>query len=148
MLLAGLFWVAFISATLLPAQSELALAGILLTQSCPAWLAILVAWLGNTLGSCLNWLLGSMVLRCEGKKWFPVSRANLSRAENWYARYGRWSLLLSWAPIIGDPLTLAAGLLGEKLAPFLAIVALAKLARYLVIALCLPWTPIYPLAAA
>lgn len=79
-----------------------------------------------------------MVLRCEGKKWFPVSRANLSRAENWYARYGRWSLLLSWAPIIGDPLTLAAGLLGEKLAPFLAIVALAKLARYLVIAICLP----------
>ncbi len=58
----------------------------------------------------------------------------MDKAASWYRRYGRWSLLLSWAPIIGDPLTLAAGLLREPFASFILIVGLAKLGRYLLVA--------------
>jgi membrane protein YqaA with SNARE-associated domain len=63
-----------------------------------------------------------------------VSAQALARAEGWYRRWGRWSLLLSWAPVIGDPLTVAAGVLKEPFLPFLALVALAKVGRYLVVA--------------
>ncbi|WP_367166004.1 YqaA family protein, partial [Mesorhizobium sp.] len=58
----------------------------------------------------------------------------LDRATGWYRRYGRWSLLLSWMPIIGDPLTVVAGVLREPLWSFVAIVALAKISRYLAVA--------------
>ena len=108
----GLFLTSFLAATLLPAQSELVLAGLLTQHAAPAWLLLTVATLGNTAGSSVNWLLGRAVTRFRDRRWFPVSPAALARAEHWYRRYGRWTLLLSWAPVIGDPLTLAAG---EKL---------------------------------
>ena len=130
----GLFLTSFLAATLLPAQSELVLAGLLTQNAAPAWLLLTVATLGNTAGSSVNWLLGRAVTRFRDRRWFPVSPAALARAEHWYRRYGRWTLLLSWAPVIGDPLTLAAGLLREPLLPFLLLVTLAKLGRYLVIA--------------
>lgn len=133
-LLCSLFWIAFISATLLPAQSELALAAALLASGIPWWLCIFAAWTGNTAGSCVNWLMGKYLKHFEGKKWFPVSAAGIARAEKWYGKYGRWSLLLSWMPVIGDPITLAAGVLGEKFAPFLVLTGLAKLARYICVA--------------
>ncbi|GLR39829.1 hypothetical protein GCM10007880_03450 [Mesorhizobium amorphae] len=66
--------------------------------------------------------------------WFPASPAKLDRAMTWYRRYGRWSLLLSWAPFVGDPLTIVAGTLREPLWSFVAIVAVAKVARYLAVA--------------
>lgn len=128
----GLFCLSFLSATLLPAQSELALSAMLLAGMWPFWLVILVAWLGNTAGSCLNWLLGKFAARHA--KTFFVSSGAMARAEGWYKKYGRWSLLLSWAPVIGDPLTLAAGVLGEKFAPFFLLTGAAKLARYLAVA--------------
>lgn len=132
--LAGLFLSAFLAATLFPAQSELALAGLLTGGAASPALLIGVATLGNTLGSLLNWLLGRWAHRLGERRWFPLKGDALRKAEAWYRRYGRWSLLLSWAPVIGDPLTLAAGLLREPLAPFLLLVALAKLGRYLAIA--------------
>lgn len=130
----GLFLAAFAAATIIPAQSELVLAGLIAGGSGPVWLLISVATVGNTLGSAVNWLLGRFFNRFRAKRWFPVKEETLARAENWYRKYGRWSLLLSWVPFIGDPLTLAAGLLREPLASFIVIVALAKLARYLVVA--------------
>lgn len=130
----GLFLSSFLAATLLPAQSELALAGLLSHDVAAPALLIGVATLGNTLGSLVNWLLGRWAHRLGERRWFPVKGDALRKAEAWYHRYGRWSLLLSWAPIIGDPLTLAAGLLREPLLPFLLLVGLAKLGRYLVIA--------------
>lgn len=130
----GLFLSSFLAATLLPAQSELALAGLLSHDVAAPALLVGVATLGNTLGSLVNWLLGRWAHRLGERRWFPVKRDALRKAEAWYHRYGRWSLLLSWAPIIGDPLTLAAGLLLEPLLPFLLLVGLAKLGRYLVIA--------------
>lgn len=96
---------------------------------------------GNILGSAVNWLLGRCCVRFQDKRWFPVKKEKLNKARTWYRTYGRWSLLLSWAPVIGDPLTLVAGLLREPFASFILIVGLAKLARYLVVAaLVLPWT--------
>ncbi|MBQ5727485.1 MAG: DedA family protein, partial [Mailhella sp.] len=130
----GIFASAFVSATLLPAQSEAVLGALLADGSHSAVLLIAVATLGNTLGAATNWLLGLYVNRFKDRRWFPVKPERLAQAERWYRRWGRWSLLLSWAPLIGDALCLAAGVLREPLPSFLAIVFTAKLLRYLAIA--------------
>ena len=98
----GLFVAAFAAATLLPAQSEALLAGLTINGGYSLALLVAVATFGNVLGSWVNWLIGGQVERFKHRRWFPVSPAALQRAENWYRRYGRWSLLLSWVPIIGD----------------------------------------------
>jgi len=133
--LAGLFLAALGAASLLPMQSEPVLVALLLLGEQPAWLLVLVASLGNTLGSCINWLLGRAVERFRDRPWFPVKPAALARAAGWYHRWGKWSLLLSWAPFIGDPLTVIAGVLREPFWTFLLLVALAKTGRYVVLAL-------------
>ncbi|ONG54445.1 hypothetical protein BKE38_10275 [Pseudoroseomonas deserti] len=130
----GLFAAALLAATILPMQSEAALVGLLLTERFSVALLLLVATLGNVLGSVVNWWLGRQVARFQDRRWFPASPAALARAQRWYRRFGRWSLLLSWLPVVGDPLTLVAGTLRERLLPFLALVTLAKAGRYLVLA--------------
>jgi membrane protein YqaA with SNARE-associated domain len=130
----GLFASALAAATILPMQSEAALVGLILADRQPAWALVAVASLGNVLGSIVNWALGREVHRFRGRRWFPVPDAALDRAGRWYARFGRWSLLLSWAPVVGDPLTLVAGVLREPFWSFLALVALAKTGRYLALA--------------
>jgi membrane protein YqaA with SNARE-associated domain len=130
----GLFAIAFAAATILPAQSEAALAGLLAMGSFSPAMLVVVASLGNVLGSAVNWGLGRGIERFRDRPWFPLRPATLNRATNWYRRYGRWTLLLSWMPIIGDPLTVAAGVLREPLWSFVAIVAVAKISRYLVVA--------------
>jgi membrane protein YqaA with SNARE-associated domain len=82
----------------------------------------------------VNWWLGCNLLRWQDKSWFPVSAAALERASQSYRRYGHWSLLLSWLPIIGDPLTLIAGVMREPFWRFLLLVTLAKSSRYAVLA--------------
>ncbi|MBX3505432.1 MAG: DedA family protein [Parvibaculum sp.] len=131
---AALFLAAFIAATLLPAQSEAVLAGLLVAGEHPALALVIVAGIGNVLGSLVNYVLGRAALRFQERRWFPASPASLARASGWYARYGRWSLLLSWAPVIGDPLTVAAGVMREPLWSFLALVTIAKLGRYAILA--------------
>ena len=131
---AGLFLIAFLAATILPAQSEAGLAGLLLSGEYSAVLLVLVASLGNTLGAVVNWGLGRGIERFSERPWFPVKPAQLERASRWYRRYGKWSLLLSWAPFVGDPLTVAAGVLREPFGTFLLLVAVAKTGRYLVVA--------------
>ncbi|MGF7006618.1 YqaA family protein [Aminobacter sp. BE322] len=130
----GLFVAAFLAATLLPAQSEALLAGLIIKDQFSLGLLIAVATFGNVLGSWINWLLGRQVERFKDRRWFPAGPAALERAERWYGRYGRWSLLLAWVPIIGDPLTLVAGMLKEPLWSFLALVGTSKLTRYLAVA--------------
>jgi membrane protein YqaA with SNARE-associated domain len=131
----GLFLAAFGAATLLPLQSEAVLVGLLLGDKYWLWSLLAAATLGNVLGSLVNWWLGRGIERFRDRRWFPVSPRHLANAREHYQRYGHWSLLLSWVPIIGDPLTLVAGVMREPLGRFLLIVTLAKAARYGVLAL-------------
>ena len=133
--LAGLFVSALVAATLVPAQSEAVLVALLVQGTLPAWLLVLVAGVGNVLGSIVNWVLGRMVERFRGRRWFPASDEALDRAQRWYGRFGHWSLLLAWLPVVGDPLTLAAGILREPLWRFVLLVAIGKFARYAVLVL-------------
>lgn len=130
----GLFAIAFAAATIFPMQSEAALVGMLLTGSYSSGILVLVASAGNVLGSVVNWLLGRGIERFRERSWFPANPAMLDRAMKWYRRYGKWSLLLSWVPVIGDPLTMVAGALREPLWSFLMLVAIAKTLRYVVLA--------------
>lgn len=136
----GLFLTALGSATLLPLQSEALLVGLLLSDAYPAPTLLAVACVGNVLGALVNWLLGRYLEQCRNQRWFPVSAGTLEQARRFYQQAGHWSLLLSWAPVIGDPLTLIAGLLREPWWRFLWLVTLAKCGRYLVLsALTLGW---------
>ncbi len=130
----GLFAAAFAAASLLPAQSEALLVALLIAKAQPVWALLTVASLGNVLGSVLNWLIGRSLDRYRNRRWFPASSARLAQARRFYARSGHWSLLLSWLPIIGDPLTLIAGVLREPLWRFVLLVTLAKTGRYLALA--------------
>lgn len=134
----GLFGAAFGAATLLPLQSEAVLVGLLISGHYNLWLLLGIATLGNVLGSVVNWLLGRSVERFKERRWFPVSAKQLDRARGHYLRWGHWTLLLSWVPIIGDPLTLVAGVMREPLWRFLLLVTLAKGVRYSALTLIIP----------
>jgi membrane protein YqaA with SNARE-associated domain len=136
----GLFFAAFGAATLLPLQSEAVLVGLLLSGNYNLWLLLGIATLGNVLGSVVNWWLGRWVEHFKQRRWFPVNDKQLEKARNHYDRWGHWTLLLSWVPIIGDPLTLVAGVMREPLWRFLLLVTLAKSVRYGVLAaVALQW---------
>lgn len=138
---AGLFLTAFGAATILPLQSEWVVVGLLLNGKHPWESIVLIASLGNILGSMVNWLLGRSFAHFQNRRWFPVDQKKMKRAEGWYQRYGRGSLLLSWVPVVGDPLTVAAGVLREPLWSFAVLVGIAKTGRYLVLAaITLNWT--------
>ncbi|MEM8950884.1 MAG: YqaA family protein [Pseudomonadota bacterium] len=124
---------AFLAATLLPASSEALLAGLVVAEAAPIVILLAVASVFNTAGSCVNWLLGRAAERLKDRSWFPISADSLEWAQVWYGRYGVWSLLASWAPIIGDPLTVAAGVMRTPITIFVPLVALAKTARYAII---------------
>ena len=129
---AGLFMASFIAATILPLQSEAVLFGLLLAGHQP-WALCLTASLGNTLGAVVNRVLGCLIARFRGRRWFPVGPEARAKAEAWHGRYGKWSLLVSWLPVVGDPLTVVAGTLRVNLAGFTLLVAAGKTARYAVI---------------
>lgn len=136
----SLFLISLGAATILPFGSEVAVIGYLSGGALPWQGIVLVASLGNILGSIINWLLGRSFTHFQDRRWFPVNQSNMARAQGWYHRYGRASLLLSWVPIIGDPLTVAAGVLREPLWSFTLLVGIAKTVRYLVLtAITLNW---------
>ncbi len=124
---------ALAAATILPMQSEALLATLLVKSEIAPWLLIGVASVGNILGSCINWGLGRSLERFRHKRWFPVSEKALLAAQARYARGGKWWLLLSWVPFIGDPLTVMAGVLRESFLTFVLIVSVAKIGRYLAV---------------
>lgn len=125
----GLGLTAFLAATVLPLASEPLALGLVAAGrgSGEVWLA---ATLGNVLGAVVNWWLGRLAADLGRRRRLLVSPAALERAEAWFGRWGRPVLLLSWLPLVGDALTVAAGLLRTPLAPFLMLVALGKGARY------------------
>ena len=130
----GLFFSALVAATIIPMQSEAVLVGLLATSEQPAMMLILVATVGNVLGAVINWWLGRYLLNFRGTRWFPSSQSQIARAQIWYRRYGRWTLLGSWLPLVGDPITVVAGVMREPLISFLLLVSFAKALRYLLLA--------------
>ncbi|MES2845068.1 MAG: YqaA family protein [Pseudomonadota bacterium] len=133
--LTGLFLAAFIAATLIPAQSEAVLVALLLAGTEPVWLLLSVATVGNVLGAVVNWAIGRFLMRYSDHPRFPFSSKQVVRAQGWYGRWGWVSLLGSWLPIVGDPLTLAAGMMREPLWRFMLVVTLAKFGRYAALAI-------------
>lgn len=132
--LLALFVSAFTSATLLPGTSEAALAALLAFGTVPVATAVTVATLGNTLGSLVNWAIGRFLARYRDHPRFPVSGAQRERFQRWYDRWGVWTLLLSWVPVVGDPLTVVAGLMRAPLRWVIPIVIVAKAGRYMAVA--------------
>jgi len=131
----SVFISAFLAATLLPAQSEAVLAYHLSARPESMVTLIGVATAGNVLGALLNWWLGRFFTHFKDRRWFTVDGKTLLRAEQHYKKYGRYSLLLSWVPFIGDPITVIAGFLREPVWSFIILVTIAKCGRYLVVAL-------------
>ena len=131
----AVFLSAFVAATLLPAQSEAVLSFYILSAPQTVFALILVATVGNVLGSVVNWVVGFYATRFQNRKWFPATPSQMRRAEKFYRKYGRYSLLLSWVPFIGDPITVIAGVLREPIFSFLLLVTIAKSARYIALSL-------------
>ncbi|MEO0383701.1 MAG: YqaA family protein [Pseudomonadota bacterium] len=129
-----MFASALLAATLLPAQSELVLIGFLTAGEHSVVGMLVVASIGNVLGSVVNYYLGIGIQSFGDRRWFPANELQLARARGFYHRWGRWSLLLAWMPIIGDPLTVIAGVMREPLWSFLALVTASKVGRYLALA--------------
>ena len=133
-----LFVIAFLAATILPFSSEVVLAGLSATSS-KKILLLVVASFGNVLGSTFNWILGKYTRNLERKKWFPFSSSQLQKASFWFTKYGKWSLLFAWLPVIGDPLTFIAGVVRMRIVPFLVLVTIGKVSRYLFIIVGVDW---------
>jgi membrane protein YqaA with SNARE-associated domain len=125
-----LFASSLLAATLFPAQSEIVLAGLHLTQRHDAVVLVAIATAGNVLGACINFVLGRYALVFQERKWFPLTPARLQKTTALYQRFGIWTLFFSWLPIIGDPLTLVAGFFRVNFWLFLGCVTCGKLARY------------------
>lgn len=131
--LTGVFLSALLAATILPFSSEIVLSAYYAGGGGSALALWLVASAGNVLGALINWWLGRYALHWQDRKWFPFKPDQLARAEHWFGRFGRWSLLLAWLPVVGDPLTFMAGLLRVNVWLFLVLVSIGKAGRYAVV---------------
>ena len=128
----GLFVAAFLAATILPLSSEIVLSALLLSGLSPIVL-VTIAITGNVLGSLTNYALGYWASLGVIKKWLKISEEEFVRAEQRFVKYGLFSLCFAWVPIIGDPLTVLAGVLRIQLLWFVILVSVGKLMRYIVI---------------
>ena len=133
MIYLSLFFISFLAATVLPFSSELTLAGLISTSNYDNLLLLVVASFGNVLGSVVNWALGFYSRNLTTKKWFPYKETQIERSSEWFRKFGKWSLLFSWVPIVGDPLTLVAGILRVKFFDFIILVAIGKISRYFIV---------------
>ena len=133
MIYLSLFFISFLAATILPFSSELTLAGLISTSNYDNLILLVVASFGNVLGSVFNWSLGFYSRNLSTKKWFPFKETQIERSSKWFSKFGKWSLLFAWVPIVGDPLTFVAGLLRVRFLDFIILVAIGKVSRYLII---------------
>ena len=129
----GLFIASFLAATILPLSSEIVLSALLLNDLSPIGL-VCIATMGNVLGSLANYALGYWARLEFVRKWLGISEEKLVQAERRFTKYGIASLFFAWVPIIGDPLTLIAGVLRIRLMWFILLVTTGKLIRYIVVA--------------
>ena len=133
MIYLSLFFISFLAATILPFSSELTLAGLISTSNYDNLLLLVFASFGNVLGSVFNWGLGFYARNLTIKKWFPFKETQIERSSKWFRKFGKWSLLFAWVPVVGDPLTLVAGILRVKFIDFIILVAIGKVSRYLIV---------------
>ena len=133
MIYLSLFTISFLAATILPFSSELTLAGLIVTSNYENLLLLIVASFGNILGSVVNWALGFYSRNLTTKKWFPFKETQLENSSIYFRKFGKWSLLFALVPVIGDPLTLVAGLLRIRFLDFIILVVIGKVSRYFVV---------------
>ena len=131
MIYLSLFAISFLAATILPFSSELSLATLIATSDYDNLLLLTVASFGYILGSLVNWALGSYSRNLTTKKWFPFKETQIERSSKWFKKFGKWSLLFAWVPVVGDPLTLVAGILRVKFIDFIILIAIGKVSRYI-----------------
>lgn len=134
--LTTVFFVSFVSATLLPMGSEPAVFGLVKLNQGLFWPAIGVATIGNTLGGAVTWWMGF------GAKWAVEHyrhRTVEARALAWLERFGPKACLLSWLPVVGDPLCAVAGWLKLPFWPCVLYMAIGKFFRYLTMTAALLW---------
>jgi len=126
--LLSLFASSFLSATILPGNSEVVLVAMLLTKVSQPWWLVVIATMGNSLGGLTNVILGRFFPQRKASRW-------QERATGWLKRYGAAALLLSWMPVIGDLLCILAGWLRLSWGPVLFFLCLGKALRYVALAL-------------
>lgn len=128
----SIFLTAFLAATVLPAQSEFV---VMAAQRLgyEVWIIWWLASIGNTLGSVVNYILGRFLVQYQDRRWFPFKPKSLARGHYWFERFGKWSLLMAWAPFIGDALTFIAGILRLSFWQFLILVFISKSGRYAIL---------------
>ncbi|MDC0057913.1 DedA family protein [Pelagibacteraceae bacterium] len=139
MIYISLFAVAFMVATVIPFGSEAYFIALLSLGDYNNLLLLIAASAGNILGSLFNWICGFYVNYFIKKSWFPINNTMIDRSNRIFNKYGKWSLLLSWVPFIGDPITFVAGTLRYPIIPFLVLVSIGKIGRYLIIYLSIIW---------
>jgi membrane protein YqaA with SNARE-associated domain len=129
----GLFIASFLASTILPLGSE-AFVLLLITKNFNIYYVILVASIGNFLGACTSYYIGFAGRLHVIEKYFGVSRSQLTHAEKWFTKYGSWSLLFTWLPIVGDALPVMAGIMELKFVMFSILVFIGKFLRYAALA--------------
>ena len=135
----SLFVVAFMVATIIPFGSEAYFITLLSLGEYNNLFLLIVVSVGNILGSLFNWVCGFYVNFFIKKSWFPINNKIINRGNKIFMKYGKWSLLFSWVPFIGDPITFAAGTLRYPLIPFMILVSIGKFTRYLLIYVSIIW---------
>ncbi len=126
-------------ATIVPFGSEVYFATLLSLNKYNNLLLLTSASIGNVLGSVFNWICGYYIIYFINKSWFPIKKNMINKATHIFNKYGKWSLLLSWVPFVGDPITFVAGSLRYPIIPFLILVSIGKVGRYLVIYFSIIW---------
>ena len=139
MIYISLFVVSFMVATIIPFGSEIYFASLLAMDNNNSLLLLIAASTGNILGSAFNWICGYYAAYFIQKKWFPINQNQIDKATKFFSKYGKWSLLLAWVPFIGDPLTFVAGTLRYSIIPFVVLVSIGKVGRYIVIYFSTLW---------
>ena len=126
-------------ATIIPFGSEAYFITLLSLEKYSHFILFLAVSVGNVLGSVFNWVCGYYINFFIKKSWFPINNKMIDRGSKLFKKYGKWSLLISWFPLIGDPITFAAGTLRYPIIPFLVLVSIGKVGRYLIIYLSIIW---------
>jgi membrane protein YqaA with SNARE-associated domain len=138
----ALFVTSLIAGTMLPflpGSSEMAMAGLLATDTGAPALLVATAIIGNIIGATANYFVGWNIARFSGRRWFPISPVAMHRTTEWFRCYGIWLILMCWLPTAGDAITVVAGLLRANLRAFLILTAIGKAFGHVAVASGVGW---------